>query len=203
MLDKPQGAISPLGKLARKPVPPRMKIRECDLPLADLVEIGRRDSAAGGPTGFLGEDVRAIVLPREIEQAVREIGHQGAFVDEESRQHGVALLFQGPGLPPYLARIGHHAAANAQVRHGRDRHAGGQEVELDAAGGVAGVGAAVDLEDDGHRGGGSPQFLCHLGNKPAFAFIAEADADIGDDLAAERSKGHGSEGSQRFQTLLP
>src|SRR5664280_3446400 len=86
------------------------------------------------------------------------------------------------------------------MRDRRDCHAGGQEVQLDAAGRVTGVGAAVDLEDDGNGVGGIAQFFGDFGNEPAFALIAEADANVGDDLAAEWSKGHGSSGSERFQT---
>lgn len=78
--------------------------------------------------------------------------------------------------------------------------AGGQEVELDAAGGVAGVGASVDLQYHRHglAAGGGAQFLDHLGDEAAFTFVAEADADVGDELAGDGSE-HGGKAERRMQ----
>jgi hypothetical protein len=69
-----------------------------------------------------------------------------------------------------------------------DDDPGREEVEFDAAGGVAGVGAAVDLEDDGDGARRAAKFVGDFGNETAFALVAERDTDIGDELAGKRKK---------------
>jgi hypothetical protein len=123
------------GEFAGEVVRAGEEIRVGDLGLAHLVPVGRRDAAAGGAARFLGEDVGAVVLPGEVEQAVREVGHHGALVDDEAGEDGVALLFERFRLPPELARVGDDAAADAEVRGVLHHDTGGQEVELHAAGG--------------------------------------------------------------------
>jgi hypothetical protein len=63
-----------------------------------------------------------------------------------------------------------------------------QEVELDAGGSVAGVGSSVDLEHDRNGRSGGAELVLDLGNEPAFALVAERDADVGDELAGKREK---------------
>ena len=53
---------------------------------------------------------------------------------------------------------------------------------------MAGVGAAVDLEDDGDGVRRAAKFVGDFGNETAFALVAERDADIGDELAGKRKK---------------
>ena len=186
MADGVQGAIGALGELAGEIVGAGLEIGKTNLPLGDFVAVGRRDAAAGGTARLLPEHVGAVVLPREVEQAVREVGDQRALVDEQARKHGIALVLERPGLPPDLARIGDDAAADAEVRNGGHSHAGRQQVELQAGGGVARVGAAVDLDHDRDGRAGQAKLLGDFGDEPAFAFVAEADAHVGDELAAER-----------------
>ena len=143
VLDGAQRAVGALGELAGEVIRAGEKIGEGDLPLADLVVVGGRDAAAGGAARLLGEDVDAVVLPREVEQAVGEVGDHRALVDQQAGEDGVALFLERAGFPPDLARVGDDAAADAEMRGVAHDDAGGQEVELDAAGGVAGVGAAT------------------------------------------------------------
>jgi hypothetical protein len=70
-------------------------------------------------------------------------------------------------------------------------HAGGEQVELDAACGVAGVGAAVDLQDDRNSGFGPAKFVRDLRDETALAFVAERNADVCDELAGKRNERHG------------
>jgi hypothetical protein len=100
----------------------------------------------------------------------------------------VALGLEGFGFPPDFARVGDDAGADAEVFRVADDDAGGEEVELDAAGGVTGVGAAVDLEDDGDGLGRAAKFVGDLGDEAAFAFVSEGDTDIGDQLAGKREE---------------
>jgi hypothetical protein len=53
---------------------------------------------------------------------------------------------------------------------------------------VTGVGAAVDLEDDGDGLGRAAKFVGDLGDEAAFAFVSEGDTDIGDQLAGKREE---------------
>ena len=72
-------------------------------------------------------------------------------------------------------------------------HAAGQQVELDAGHGVAGVGAAVDFHDRSHgvfAAGELTQFVDNLQDDAALAFVAGGDAGIGNELALEWSKQH-------------
>jgi hypothetical protein len=194
VLDRAAGAVGALRELAREVVRAAEEVGVGDLLLADLVEVGRRDATAGGAARFVGQDVDAVVLPREVEQAVREIGDERAFVDQQPGENRVALLLERARLPPELARVGDHAAADAQVGGVLHDDAGGEQVQLDAAGRVAGVGAAVDLEHDGDRVRGAAQFVGDLGNQAAFAFVAEGNTDVGDELAGEGKQGHGCGG---------
>jgi hypothetical protein len=191
VLDGAQRAVGALRELAGEVVRAGEEIGIGDLRLADLVPVGRRDAAAGRAARLLGEDVGAVVLPGEVEQAVREVGHHRALVDEEAREDGVAFLFERLGLPPEFARVGHDAAADAEVRGVPHDDAGGEEVEFHAAGGVAGVGAAVDLEHHRDRSGSASQLVGDLGNEAALALVAEGDADIGDELAGKGEERHG------------
>jgi hypothetical protein len=136
-----------------------------------------------------------VLAASEVEQPMREIGHQRAFIDEKPRQNGVALLFERAGFPPNLPRIGDHAAADAQVGGLAHDDARREQVELDATGRVTGVRAAVHLQDDGNGSAGVAQFFGDLGDKTAFAFVAEGNADVGDELAGERKQGHGACGN--------
>jgi hypothetical protein len=104
-----------------------------------------------------------------------------------SRRERMAWPFCSSGLASHqnLARVGDDAAADAEVGGVPHDDAGGEEVELDAAGGVAGVGAAVDLEHDRDRDGSAAQFVGDLGDEAALALVAEGDADVGDELAGK------------------
>gem|GEM_PF-6887514 len=84
-------------------------------------------------------------------------------------------------------------------------HAGGQQAQLDSARGMAGVGAAVDLEDDRDGRFRAAEFFGHLGNQAALAFVAEGNADIGDELAGERGERHkvAIKEATKSKTLLP
>ncbi len=196
VLDGAAGAVGPLGELAGEIIRSAEKVGVGDLPLADLVEVGRGDATARGAAGLLLQDVGAVVLPSEVEEPVGDVRDHGAFIDQQPVEDGVAFLLKGAGLPPDLARVGHDAAAHAEVGDILDDHAGGQEVELDAAGGVAGVGTAVDLEHDGNGSGGAAEFVGDLGYQAAFTFVAEGNADICDQLAGKGSERHGWRGNR-------
>jgi len=193
VLDGAQGAVGAGGELAGECLAGAAEIGVVDLPLAGLVAVGGGDAAAGGTAGLLAEDGDAIVFPGEVEQAVGEVGDEGALVDGEAVDDLEAAFLQRLDLPPELARVGDDAAADGEVLDGGLDDAGGEEVELDAAGGVAGVGAAVDLQHDrdGLAAGGGAEFLDDFGDEAAFAFVAEADADVCDELAGDGCEGHG------------
>jgi hypothetical protein len=61
-----------------------------------------------------------------------------------------------------------------------------EEIQFDAAGGVPGVGAAVDLEHHGDRCGGAAQLVGDFRDEAALTLVTEGNADIGDKLAGER-----------------
>lgn len=54
-----------------------------------------------------------------------------------------------------------------------DDDTGWEEVELDATGGVPGVGTAVDLEDDRDGSAGATEFVGNFGDEAALAFVTE------------------------------
>ena len=125
MLDRPAGAIGALRELAGEVVRAAEEIREGDLLLADLVEVRRRDASAGRAARFLRQHVHAVILPREVQEPVRYIRQERALVDQQAREDRVSFPFERPGLPPDLARIGHHAAANTKVGGVAHDHARG------------------------------------------------------------------------------
>jgi len=127
-LNRAASAIGALSEFAGEEVGAGEKVGIGDLLLADLVEIGGGDAATGGAAGFLGEDVDAVVFPSEIEEAVSEIGDEGALVDEETRKNGVPFTFERLGFPPDLARIGDDAAADAEMGGVADDDPSGQQV---------------------------------------------------------------------------
>ncbi len=100
----------------------------------------------------------------------------------------MTLALQRDSFPPDLAGVGDHAAADREVGGIAHADAGGQEVQLDAARGVAGVGAAVDLEDDRNGRRGAAEFVGDLGDQATFALITKGDTDIGDELAGKREE---------------
>lgn len=184
-------AVGALGEAAGEEVGAGEEVAVGDLPLGGLVGVGRGDATAGGAAGFLGENVDAVVFPGEVEEAVGEVGDHGALVDEEPVDDAIALMFERGGFPPNLAGIGDDAAADGEVGDVALDEAAGQEVELNAGGGVAGVGAAVDLEHGGDGVGRSGELGGDLRDKAAFAFVAEGNADIGDEAAGKGEEGHG------------
>jgi len=188
VLDRAQRTVGAGGELFGKRFARAAEIREIHLPLAHLVEVGGRDAAAGGAARLLAEHVDAVVFPREVEQAVREVGDERALVDHQARQNGVALLFERARLPPDLARVGDAAGTHAEILDGVFHDAGREQVELDAAGGVAGVGAAIDLEHGRDGARRVAKFFDDLGDETALAFVAEGDADIGDQLTGKRGE---------------
>ena len=171
-----------------------------ELELADLVGIGRRDAAAGGAAGLVAEDIDPVVLPGEVEDAVRDIADHAALVDEQAREDRDADLLEGQGLPEGLAGVGDDAGAKREAGHVVFGDTAGEQVELEAGDGVAGVRAAVDLEDRAdHVAAAAEQleFADDLRDEATLALVPHADADVGDEVAAERSEGHGQEGRSR------
>ena len=81
-------------------------------------------------------------------------------------------MFEWLCFPPDFSWIGDDTGADAKIRRVADDDAGGQEVQFDAAGGVAGVGAAVDLKDDGDRVRSAAKFVGDLRNETAFTLVA-------------------------------
>ena len=167
-----------------------------DLELADFVGVGRGDAPAGGAAGLVAEDVDAVGFPGEVEDAVRDVADHAAFVDQQAGQDGDADLLERQGLPEGLARVGHDAGAERQAGHVMFGHAAGKEVELQSGDRVAGVRATVDLED---RADDIPssrevlEFADDFGDEAAFAFVAHADADVGDEVALKVRECHGQE----------
>jgi len=101
---------------------------------------------------------------------------------------GVTFQSGWLGLPRGFSRSGAPAGAAGAVRGIVHGDPGREEVEFDATGGVTGVGAAVDLEDDGDGVRRTTKFVGDFGNEPAFTFVAERNPDIGDELARKREK---------------
>ena len=188
VLDGAQGAVGALGEFAGEEIRAREKIGKCDLLLADFVEVGGGDAAAGGATRLFAEDLDAVIFGGEVEESVGEVGDHCALVDQEAGEDRVALEFEGFRFPPDLAWICDHAGPDAKVRGVADDDTGREEVELDATGGVPRVGTAIDLED--HRDGSAraTEFVGHFGDEAALAFVTEGDSDIGDQLARKRDE---------------
>ena len=156
-----------------------------DLELADFVEVGGGDAAAGGAAGLALQDVDAVVLPGQVEEPVDRVGDEAALVDGEAAQ-GVVAVVPGVGaLPEELAGIGHDAAADGQVGDVGIGYAAGQQVELEAGHGVPGVGPAVYFHDSGHgvfAAGGFAQLVHDFEDDAALAFVAGGDAGVGNQL---------------------
>ena len=119
-----------------------------------------------------------------------EVRNHRAFVDGETGDDFVALLLEGSGFPPDLTGIGNDAATDGEVLDVLLNDAGRQEVEFYAGGSMAGVGPAVDLQ---HRGNGARcigELATNFRNEATFAFVAEGNSDIGDQLAGKGSQRH-------------
>ena len=100
--------VSAMGDFAGVEIGSGEEVRVGDLPLPDLIEVGGCDPASGGAAGFFLEDVGAVVFPGEIEQAMDQVGNHGAFVDGETLDDLVALVFKRSGFPPDLPWVCHH-----------------------------------------------------------------------------------------------
>src|SRR5215213_8434175 len=103
----------------------------------------------------------------------------------------MALFFQRLRFPPDLSRVCDYTATDAQMRGITHDHARREQVEFDAAGRMAGIGAAVEFEDNGNGRAGAAELVGYFGNQTTFAFVAEGYAHVGDQLAGEREQGHG------------
>jgi len=173
MLDGAQGAVGALSDFAGVEIGAGQKVGVGNLPLADLIGVGGGDAAPGGAPRFFVQDVGAVVFPGEIEEAVNEVGDHGALVDGETTDHRVAFGLEGGGFPPDFAGIGDDAAADGEVGDVFFDDAGRQEVEFYAGGGVAGIGATVNLEHRGNGAGRASEFFADLRNEATFAFVTE------------------------------
>jgi hypothetical protein len=138
----------------------------------------------------------AVVFKREVEQPVREFGDERPLVDQEPLEHRVTLGLDRAAFPKKFSRVGHDAAADDEMCDVGIDDSCRKEIELEAAGGVTAVGAAVDLQDGRRRClAGLAKLRDDLGNEPALAFVSEADANIGDEAAVERCQCHEGKGS--------
>ena len=176
------------------------ELRIMDLHLADLVGIGRGDPAARGAARLLAEHVDAVVFPSQVEDAMGDVADHAAFVDEQAVQDGDADLLEGERLPEGLAGVGDHAGAEREAGHVVFGDAAGQQVELEPRDRVARVGPAVHLEDGSDHvaaAGELLQFADDLRDKATLTLVPHADANVGDEVALERSEGHGQEGVKR------
>lgn len=173
VLDGADGAFGALGDFTGVEIGAGEEVGVGDLPLANLVGVGGRDASAGGTAGLFLEDVLPVVFPSEIEEAVNKVGDHGALVDGEAVDDDVAFGLEGRGFPPDFTGVGDDAAADGEVGDVFLDDAGGQKVELHAGGGVAGIGAAVDLEDGGDGVGRVSEFFADFRDEAAFAFVAE------------------------------
>ena len=173
MLDGSAGAVGAVREFLGEGFAGAEKVGVINLPLAGFVAVGRGDAATGGAARFFLQDVSSVIFPREVEQAVAKIGDEGAFVDQQAGLNGVAFAFERAGFPPDFARIGDDTGTDGEMGNFFFDDASGQEIELNASGGVAGVGTTVDLEDDGDGGGRIAEFVRDLGDEAAFAFVAE------------------------------
>ena len=63
---------------------------------------------------------------------------------------------------------------------------------------MAGVGAAVDLQDGRDGRGGAAQLVHDFGDQASFALVTKGDADIGDELAGKRKERHGKPPKERL-----
>ena len=82
-----------------------------DLELTHLIGVSGRDATAGGATGFVAEDVDTVVFPGQVEDAVGDIAHHAAFVDEQAGEDRDADLLEWQRFPEGLARVGDDAGA--------------------------------------------------------------------------------------------
>ena len=120
-----------------------------------------------------------------------EVRDEGALVNEQAGKNGMAPALEGGGLPPEFARVGDDPCPDGEVGDLALDHAGREQVKLDAAGGVPGVGPAVDLEDHRNGRGRAGELADDLGDEAALALVAEGNAHVGDEATGKRRKGHG------------
>ncbi len=76
------GAVETSGKTGRVLGFSAEEFGIMNLELTDLVGVSGRDAATGRAAGFMAQDVDAIVFPSQIEDAVGDIAHHAAFIDE-------------------------------------------------------------------------------------------------------------------------
>jgi len=111
----------------------------------------------------------------------------------QALEHRDADLLEGQGFPERLARVGDDAGAEGEAGHVVFGDAAREQVELQAGDGVAGVGAAVDLEDgadDVATAREGLQFADDLRDEASLAFVSHADADVGDEVALKGGECH-------------
>lgn len=186
--DAGQGALHPLGETFREKILRPAEIREVDLPLAGLIPVGRRNAASGGAARLFLKNMGAVMFPGEVEQAVGKVGHHGSLVDGQAGENAVAALFERMRFPPDFSRIGNDAAPEGEMGDLCFHHPRREQIQFQAARGVAGVGSAVHLQNHGdaiRALGGIAQLFRDFGDEAPFALIAHADADIGDKFARE------------------
>ncbi len=191
VLDDAQRALGSLTEFLGEDFFVAEEIGVINLELADLVEIGGCDAAAGGAAGIFFQHVDTVVFPREVEQAVAEVGDQATLVDGEALECDMAVFLRISDFPQELARVGDNAATDGQVRDVWIRDATGQEVELEPGYGVARVGTAVDFYDGGDgvlAAGDVAQLVDDLEDDAAFAFVPGGDAGVGDELGSKWSE---------------
>lgn len=124
---------------------------------------------------------------------MRDVGDHGLLVDRDARADVVAFVVHGDHFPEKFAWIGNDAGTDSEVFDRAFDDTSREEVELETAGGMAGVGAAVDFDDDvdgGLQPCGIAEFFDDFGDEAAFAFIAHGDAAVSDEFAFEFGESH-------------
>ena len=189
VFDGAQGAADAMAQFAGEDLFICAKVRIGDLHLRDLVRVSGRNPASGRTAWFFFENMNAVILPGEIEQAVREIGNERAFVNAQAAESRMTVEFGVGALPEKLARIGHHPAADQEVWHVGIHHTAGDEVQLHIADRVPGIRPAVDFHHRGH-GLGVPgafaEFVNDFENEPPLAFVPGGDSGVGNEEAGKR-----------------
>ena len=155
-----------------------------------FVAKGGRDAASGGAAFLFAEAVAAVVLPREVEEAVGEVAHHGALIDKEPGKGFVTGGVDVGAFPEELAGVGGDTAADRELVDLGAHDASGDEVEFESSYRMAAIGASIYFGNGGYLFACVGEFLNHFWDEATFAFVTKADAGIEDELTAKGRERH-------------
>ena len=193
MFEGSQGSVDAGLKSLGESFPVEKEFVVVDGEVGCFVGIGGGDTAAGGAAFLMTEDVDPVPFPAEVEEPVGKVAHHGPLINEESGFDRIPVSFDVGAFPDKFVWIGDNATGDGEAVDLFLNNAGREEIELETAAGVSGVGSPVDLDD--HADGAwivglGDEFVDQFGNEAALALIAHADSGIKENTARKRCQCH-------------